>query len=133
MFQGLISYVKNRVDVALKSAACGAIAATAILVALAFFCAAAFIALDDRLGVVDACLVFGGAFLLVALSAAILVLLLRRRAARERARLAHALDPQVLAIGAEIIRLLGGRRAASVGLIGAFIVGVLLSRSVPRK
>lgn len=133
MFQGLICYIKARIDVALKSAACGTIAAVAVTVALAFFCAAGFIALEARLGVIDACIVFGGAFLFVALTAATLLLVLRRRAARNRARLIHALDPQALAMGAEVVRLLGGRRAASIGLVGAFIVGVLLSRSLPKK
>ena len=32
-----------------------------------------------------------------------------------------------------LLRLLGGRRAASMGLIGAFVVGLLLSRTVPKK
>lgn len=133
MFERLLSNVKARVDIALKSAACGMIAALAAVIALAFFCAAAFIALAARRGTVDACLIFGGAFVLVAAIAATLVRLLRRRAVRNKVNLAQAADPQTLAIGNAILQLLGGRRAASLGLVGAFIIGVLLSRSVPPK
>ena len=133
LFQGIAAHVKARIDVALKSTACWIIAVIALAIAAAFFCAAGFVVLAARLGAIEACLVFGAAFVVVALAAAIVLVLLKRRAARTRASVAHALDPQALAVGAEIYRLLGGRRAASMGLLGAFIVGVLLSRSVPRK
>ena len=133
LFQSLAAHLKARIDVALKSTACGMIAALALVIAVAFFCAAGFVALATRLGTIEACLVFGGAFLALAVTAAIVLLLLRRRASRRRPTIAQAIDPQALAVGAEIYRLLGGRRAASVGLVGAFIVGILLSRSIARK
>jgi hypothetical protein len=133
VLHGLMSHLKARIDVALKSTACGVVAAMAALIALVFFCTAAFIALEARFGVIDACLTFGGAFVLVAAVAGTILLALKRRVARARANLARALDPQALVAGAEIYRLLGGRRAASVGLVGAFIIGILLSRNVPRK
>lgn len=133
MLQGLMSQVKARVDVAVKSVACGVIAAAAALVALAFFCTAGFIALQARFGTLNACLAFGGLFVVIAAAAATILLILQRRAARTKVNFAQAFDPQALALGAEISRLLGGRRVASMGLVGAFIIGVLLSRNVPRK
>jgi hypothetical protein len=126
--------LKTKLEAAWKSAVLSLVVALAAALALAFFCAAGFIALADRLGGIDACLIFGGAFVLVGLCAAILRVPVRRRAARARLNLAQTMaDAQAVAIGADIARLLGGRRAATTGLLGAFIVGILLSRSVPKK
>ena len=137
MFQALISHAKAKVALAAKSAACGMIAALTALIALGFFSAAGFVWLADRFGAIDACLIVGGIFVLIALAAITVLLIIRRRPPpRPAAKAAFAqafADPQALAIGVEIMRMLGGRRAASIGLIGAFAVGLLLSRTVPKK
>ena len=133
MFQVVITQIKARLDIAMKSAACAVIAAIAALIAVAFFAAAGFIALAERYGTINTCLMFGGAFVVIAAVTFTILTLLKRRAARTKVNIAQAIDPQALAAGAEIYRLFGGRKAASMGLVGAFIIGILLSRSVPRK
>ena len=136
MFHSLISHFKAKLSLAAQSAACGLIAALAAIVAIGFFAAAGFVWLSDRYGAINACLMFGAAFVLIAVVAAIVLAVLRRRPPPPplKSEFAQAFkDPKLLAIGLEIARTFGGRRAASAGLIGAFIVGALLSRGVPKK
>jgi hypothetical protein len=141
VFQALIAQVKTqaraKAALAAKSAACGLIAMLTGLVAISFFIAAGVVWLADRYGAIEACLIVGGAFVLIAVAAILALVIIRRRAPPPpnlKAALAHDfVDPQALALGAEIMRLLGGRRAASIGLIGAFAIGLLLSRTVPKK
>jgi putative superfamily III holin-X len=141
VFQALIAQVKAQAKakaaLAAKSAACGLVAMVTGLVALAFFIAAGVVWLADRLGTIEACLIVGGAFVVIAIAAILALVIIRRRAPPPpnlKAALAHDfVDPQALALGAEIMRLMGGRRAASIGLIGAFAIGLLLSRTVPKK
>lgn len=137
MFQALIAQVKAKAAFAAKSAACGAVALLTALIAICFFAAAGFVWLADRYGAIDACLIVGGVFVLIALAAVIVLLVIRRRPPPQqaaKAAFAHAFaNPQALAVGVEIMRMLGGRRAASIGLIGAFVVGLLLSRTMPKK
>lgn len=132
MLQGLITYFRTRIDLALKSAAWSAAAAVAGMIAFGFFGAAAFVAIAARLGVVDACLVFGGMFTAVCAATVTIAVLLRRRTAHANARLARAMsDARTVTMGVDIARLLRGKPAAA-GLIGAFLVGLLISRSRPK-
>jgi hypothetical protein len=135
--QSLIAHLKARLSHAMRSVACSAIATAAALVAIVFFGAAAFVWVSHAYGVISACLMFGGVFALVAAIAATTIALLRRRPpplSVKSSDFVHAFgDPKLLAVGLELARMFGGRRAARVGLIGAFIVGVLLSQSVRKK
>jgi hypothetical protein len=81
-----------------------------------------------------ACLVLGGIFLLIIIIAAIAFANLRRRRA-QRARLARAnaaaqwwRDPAVIATGLQIARTLGIGRTLPLVLLGAFAMGLVLSR-----
>ncbi|WP_210208682.1 hypothetical protein, partial [Rhodoplanes roseus] len=65
-----------------------------------------------------------------------------RRAARREAIVAQSvaasvppwwMDPRLLTTGLTLSRSLGGRRMLSLGLVGAFVVGLLLSRGVDRR
>jgi hypothetical protein len=141
VFQALIAQVKAQLQakaaLAAKSAACGMVAMMTGLAAICFFVAAALVWLAHRYGTIDACLIVGGAFVVMAVAALLTLVIIRRRAPPPpniKAALAHDfVDPQALALGAEIMRLMGGRRAASMGLLGAFVVGLLLSRTIPKK
>jgi hypothetical protein len=90
-----------------------AIAGTATLIMLGFFCAALFLWMAEWSGPIVACLMLGGIFLLIMIMAAIVFANVRRRRA-QRARLAHAnaaaqwwRDPAVIATGLQIDRTLG--------------------------
>jgi hypothetical protein len=139
VFESLLAPWKIKLGAALKSAACALVAAVALVLALAFGAAALFVWVQMRHGTINACLAFAGAFLLLAVIAVVVMLVLRRAAAREaaaaaaRAKVAPFLDPRVIAAGLSLGKSLGGRRALSLGLIGAFLVGFLMSRGADKK
>jgi hypothetical protein len=131
--------VKDRIGTAVKVTGWCAIAGGAALVMLGFFCAALFLWMAERNGPIVACLVLGGIFLLIIIIAAIAFANVRRRRA-QRARLARAnaaaqwwRDPAVIAAGLQISRTLGAGRTLPLVLLGAFTVGLLLSRSGGRS
>jgi fatty acid desaturase len=126
--------VKDRIGTAMKVTGWCAIAGAAALVMLGFFCAALFLWMAERNGPIFACLVLGGIFLLIITIAAIAFANVRRRRA-QRARLARAnasaqwwRDPAVIAAGQQIGRTLGAGRALPLVLLGAFTMGLVLSR-----
>ncbi|HEY2134674.1 MAG TPA: hypothetical protein VGH49_02230 [Xanthobacteraceae bacterium] len=137
MFEGQIAHFKHKIDLALKTTVCGVVAMAAVFLAGAFFCAAAFVWLQQSYGTIAACLALGGFFVLLALIALIVALLLRRRKVPPpppaSAPKAWWNDPAMLAAALDLSRTLGGRRTASIALVGAFVVGLLLSRSPPKR
>ena len=137
MFEGQIAHIKRKIDLALKTTVCGMVAMATMLVASAFFCAAAFVWIQHNYGTVTACLALGGFFLLLALLALIAAWGLQRRKVPPPPPAAATVktlwnDPVMLAAALDLNRALGGRKTATVALIGAFVVGLLLSRP-PRK
>jgi len=127
--------VKARLDAAMKTAAFSMIAAGAGVVMLAFLCAALFIWIHGLYGPIVACLVLGGLFFLVLVAAGIALAVIRRRererAARRARDAANAVwrDPAILAAGLQIGQALGFKRAAPLVILGAFAIGLVLSRS----
>jgi hypothetical protein len=132
VFDAQIAHIKHKIDLALKTTVCGVVAFASVLVAAAFFCAAAFAWVQQSYGTIAACLALGGVFVLLALVALIIALMLRRRKEPPppiSAQKAWWNDPVTLAAALDINRVLGGRKTASIALVGAFVVGLLLSRS----
>ena len=129
--------LKERLDAAVKTSAWSAVAVAAALTMLGFLCAALFLYLQNWRGPIVACLILAGAFLLVALIAIAAIALLRQRQARlarARAQANQAAgqwlrDPVVLTTALQVARTLGLRRAAPLLLVGAFVVGLVLSRT----
>ena len=132
MFAGPIALLKHKIDTALKSTACAIVAGLAVLVALAFFCAAAFLWIARDQGAIVASLALGGAFLLVAVLALIVMLLLGRRKPPVKPA-AWMADPETLVAALDLSRSLRGRRGASFALVSAFLMGIVLSQSTPKR
>ena len=133
--------LKERLDAAVKTSAWSAVAAAAALIMLGFLCAALFLYLQDWRGPIFACLILAAAFLLIVLIAVAAIAAVRQRQARlARARAAanqvaagHWLrDPMVMTTALQVARMLGLRRAAPVLLLGAFVVGLVLSRTAAK-
>lgn len=124
MFDGAADRLKKEARrVLLLSAIAGACTATAAI-ALAFICAAVFIAALERYGLVDACLVGAAIFL-----AATLVLLAvytfaasRRRKRRAQStpepQLGALADPRVVLLGLQIVKAVGIRRLVPLVALG---------------
>jgi hypothetical protein len=132
--------LKERLDAAVKTSAWSAVAAAAALVMLGFLCAALFLYLQNWQGAIVACLVLAGAFLLVVLIAIAAIALVRQRQqrlAQARAQANQAAgqwlrDPVVVTTALQVARTLGLRRAAPLLLLGAFVMGLVLSRTAAK-
>ena len=105
------------------------IAATAAMVAIVFFLIAVFIWLADRYDALIAGVVMGCVFLVIALIALIVCLLIRRRN-MERARLELAarttnwLDPKLMAMGFQVGQAIGWRKLASLAAVAVLAAGL---------
>ena len=105
------------------------VVALAALTASVFLCVAAYDWLALQIGSVYAALVMTAIFMVIAIIGLIVCLLARRRA-RERAILARAarahapswlLDPKILATAVQIGRSLGWQRAIPLALVGFMV------------
>jgi hypothetical protein len=107
-----------------------AIVLISLVLALGFFCAAAFVWLASRYDGVTAGLILGGGFLILALLAAFAGWLARRHnIAQARLELAARsqsgwLDPRLLTVGLEIGRTLGWRRLATLAAVAVLAAGL---------
>jgi hypothetical protein len=130
VFEGPIASIKHKIDIALKSAAGGIVALVTVLVAIGFFCAAAFMWLERKLDPIAAALIIGGFFLLLSLIAVLIVVLVQRKAPPPPPPRQKSLwsDPALLATALDIGRTLGPKRAATAVLIGAFLIGMMINR-----
>jgi hypothetical protein len=130
--------VKGRFDAGVKALIWGVIATSAAVAAMGLLCAALFIWIDGRFGPIWACVALAGVFLLVVCIAITAIVSIRRRQARMlavRKQSAATLlrDPEVLTLALQVGRTLGFKRALPLALLGAFLVGVVLSRSASRN
>ena len=134
MFDAPIASLKHKLDVAVKSTVGLVVALAAALVAVGFFCAAAFIWLAGRYGDLTAALVLGGVFTFVALIAVIVVLIVRHsRPPPPPRKAAWWADPALLAKALDVTRVLGRKRVAMAVLVSAFVFGVMLGPSRNRE
>ena len=134
MLPGLAS-VKQSIDAAMRTALWGVVGAGAAVVTAGFLCAALFIWIDDRQGAIAACLVLGGVFMLMAIISMIAMVMIRKRQAELAALRAQSAaawrDRSLIAAGLEVGRALGYTRVGPLLLLGAFVIGLALSR--PRR
>ena len=129
MFEGPIASLKHKIDIALKSTVGGVVALVTALVAIGFFCAAAFMWLERKLDPIAAALIIGGFFLLLSLIAVLIVILVQRKPPPPPPRQkSFWADPALLATALDIGRTLGPRSAATAVLIGAFLIGMMINR-----
>jgi hypothetical protein len=134
MFRRMIEDVKESTGSALRQTSLAAAVAFALFVMIAFLCAAAFVAVLQTYGAVQACLAGAGVFAIVALIA-LYAYLVNRKKARIRAAEAakpsvqSALaDPMVLAAGLQVVRTIGVKRLLPLIAIGGVVLGILTSR-----
>jgi drug/metabolite transporter (DMT)-like permease len=130
VFEGPIASVKHKIDLALKSTVGGIVALVTAVVAIGFFCAAAFMWLERKLDPIAAALIIGGFFLLLSLIAVLVVVLVQRKPPPPPPPRHKSLwtDPALLATALDIGRTLGPKRAATAVLIGAFLIGMMINR-----
>jgi hypothetical protein len=142
MLQRLIDDVRARVGNSVRQTGIAAAAAIAMLIAITFFCAAGFVFVLLREGAVVACLAGGGVFLVVGLLIGGVYMyrarqerLRQEQAAKEAKSTASTLlsDPAALAIGLQLVRLVGVRRMIPLLAIGGIALGLLASQRDRRE
>jgi hypothetical protein len=128
VFSSLISELTNPVKGALRLAGWGAAVAIPALLGFLFFLYAAFVWAERTYGTLDASLLLGTSFLVIACLILATAIILRRRELK-RPRPGNNpqwwKDPTVLAAGIELVRIVGVRRIIPVVALGAVIAGAL--------
>jgi hypothetical protein len=138
MFQRMIDDFKVSTGIAVRQTSLAATAAFALFITTAFLCAAAFVVVLDRYGLVQACLAGAGLFFIVTLIAAGSYMV-RKRQIEARAALkakaaaqsaAHSLlaDPMLLATGLQLMRAIGIKRLVPILAVAGLALGIMASR-----
>jgi hypothetical protein len=128
VLNGLISELTSPLKDALKLAGWGVAAAVPALLSFFFFLYAAFVWAERSYGTLEAALLLGAVFMVIASLIVATAVFLRRRAARRprpRVNVQGLKDPTVLAAGLELVRLVGLRRIIPAVALGAVIFGAL--------
>lgn len=134
MLQRFIDDIRTSTGTAVRQTSLAAMAAICLFVTTAFLCAAAFIAVLDHYGPVNACFAGAAIFFVCALLAAGIYLLRKRRiekraAARAKAAASSLLaDPALLATGIQLVRLVGVKRLVPILAIGGLALGLMAAR-----
>jgi hypothetical protein len=137
MFQHMIDDFKVSTGTAVRQTSLAAIAAIALFITTSFLCAALFVVVLQRYGLVQACLAGAGLFFIVTLIAAGSYMA-RKRQTRVRAEqaaertksAAHSMlaDPMLVATGLQIVRAIGIKRLIPILAVAGLALGVLATR-----
>jgi hypothetical protein len=135
MLQRFIDDFRDSTGTALRQTSLAAMAAGALLVTTSFLCAAAFIAVLNHYGPVEACFAGAAIFFVVTLIAAGTYMVRKRQiearaAARAKTAASSLLaDPALLVTGIQIVRALGVKRLIPILAVGGLALGLMAGRS----
>ncbi|CCD92355.1 conserved membrane hypothetical protein [Bradyrhizobium sp. ORS 375] len=137
MLQRMIADVKESTGHTVRLTSLALAAAIGLFVTTCFLCAAAFVAVFQRYGLVAACLTGAAIFFIVTLIAAISYMVRKRTVAKHVPRPTEAArsaaqsllaDPMLLASGLQVVRMIGMKRLVPILAVGGLALG-LLARS----
>jgi fatty acid desaturase len=139
MFARMIDDLKESTGSALRLTSLAAAAALALFVTTSFLCAAAFVLVLDKYGLVQACLAGAAVFFVVSLIAAFSYIARKKqiekqakvRAAEAARSAVHSAlaDPMLVAAGLHVIRAIGVKRLIPILAVGGIALGFLASRN----
>jgi hypothetical protein len=135
MLQRFIDDFRSSTGTALRQTSLAAMAAICLFITTAFLCGAAFIAVLNRYGPVEACFAGAAIFFVVTLIAAGIYMVRKRqieaRAAARAKAAANSLlaDPALLATGIQLLRMVGVKRLVPILALGGLALGLMASRS----
>src|SRR5665811_2180055 len=138
MFARMIDDFKDSTGTALRLTSLAAAVAVALFVATSFLCAAAFVFVYQRYGLVEACLTGAGVFSVVAVIAAGCYMARKKQVEARAARAAETAksavqtalaDPMLVAAGIQVIRAIGVKKLIPILAVGGLALGLLVSRS----
>jgi hypothetical protein len=134
MLQRLIEDFKASAGTTIRLTSLAAAAAVGLFITTSFLCAAAFVFVFDRYGLVPACLTGAAIFFVVTLMAAISYMVRKRQIETRVAEAARTavntavVDPMLLATGLQLARTIGFKRLLPILAIGGLALGFLASR-----
>lgn len=135
MFQRMIDDFKASTGSALRLTSLAAAIALALFITISFLCAAVFVYVLDRYGLMQACLAGAAVFFAVAVIVAI-VYEVRSKQVKARAKeteksaLQTALaDPMLVATGIQLVRAIGLKKLIPILAVGGLALGLLASRN----
>jgi hypothetical protein len=135
MLQRFIDDIRMSTGTALRQTSLAAMAAVGLFITTAFLCAAAFIAVLNRYGPVEACFAGAAIFFVVTLIAAGTYMVRKRQiearaAARAKAAASSLLaDPALLVTGIQIVRAIGVKRLLPILAVGGLALGLMAGRN----
>ena len=138
MFQRMINDFKNSIGTSLQLTSLAAAVAVALFIATSFLCAAAFVFVYQRYGLVEACLTGAGVFFAAAVIAAGCYLARKKQVEARAARAAETAksamqtalaDPMLVAAGLQVIRAIGVKKLIPILAVGGLVLGYLASRN----
>ena len=134
MFARMIDDFKDSAGRALRLTSLAAAAALALGITISFLCAAAFVYVLQRYGLIEACLADAGVFLVVTLIAAGCYMVRKRQVNARAAETAKSplqtalTDPMLVATGIQIVRAIGVKRLIPLLAVGGLALGFLATR-----
>jgi hypothetical protein len=139
MFARMIDDFKESTGSALRLTSLAATTALALFVTTSFLCAAAFVLVLEKYGLVRACLAGAAVFFVVSLIAAFSYIARKKQIEKQaKARAAEAArsavhtalaDPMLVAAGLQVIRAIGVKRLIPILAVGGLALGFLASRN----
>jgi hypothetical protein len=134
MFQRMIDDFKDSTGMVLRLTSLAAAAAVALFITTSFLCAAAFVFVLERYGLVEACLTGAGVFFIVTLIAAGSYMVRKnqvkaraKEAAKSAVQTALA-DPLLVAAGIQVIRAIGIKKLIPILAVGGLALGLMANR-----
>ena len=137
MLHKFIDDFRESTGTALRLTSLAAAVAVLLFITTGFLCAAAFVFVLERYGLMYACLAGAGVFFVATLLAAICYAARKRQVQRKPAEAAKEAksalqtalsDPIILAAGLQIVRTVGITRLVPILAIGGIALGVMASR-----
>jgi hypothetical protein len=134
MFARMIDDFKDSTGTVLRLTSLAAAVAFALLVTTAFLCAAAFVFVLQRYGLIEACLTGAAVFFVVTLIAAGSYMVRKNQVkARVEETTKSAMqtalaDPMLVAAGIQVIRAIGIKKLIPILAVGGLALGFLASR-----
>lgn len=136
MFQKFVDDLRVSTSGALRLTSLAIAVAVLLFVTTSFLCAAAFVFVLERYGLIQACLTGAGVFFIATLLAAMSYAIHKRKTPPPKpveptkSTIQTALsDPMVLAAGLQIVRTIGVKRLVPILAIGGIALGLLASRN----
>ena len=135
MFARMIDDFKQQTGTALRLTSLAAAVAVALFITTCFLCAAAFVFVLEKYGLIQACLTGAGIFFVVTLIAAGCYMVRKNQVkahveetAKSAMQTALA-DPMLVAAGIQVIRAIGIKKLIPILAVGGLALGFMASRN----